>query len=68
MKTITVSVFSKETGEISRVISVPESWIAANVPEGFDYKRGRFDKRRQRVDLETGEVVEIERSLDQSRM
>lgn len=56
MKTITL--FDQQTGEIKRVLTLPEKAIAANVPDSCGFKVGRFDKFSQRVDIATGDVIE----------
>ncbi len=59
MKTVTL--FDERTGLFGRVLMMPDHAIAANVPDGFGFKEGRFDKHSQRVDVETGEVIAYER-------
>lgn len=56
----TVTLYSLSTGEFGRVLSCPGKALERNVPAGQAYKLGRFDKFSQRVDLETGEVVDYQ--------
>jgi hypothetical protein len=56
MKTITL--FDLGTGQLKRVLTLPDHAIERNVPEGLGVIQGRFDPLSQRVDLTTGAVVD----------
>ena len=51
--------FDTATGELlGRTFSGPESALAANTPPGAQPIEGAFDHRSQRVDLDTGHVID----------
>jgi hypothetical protein len=57
----TLTVFDLETGDFSRSLSIPKSADPlAQIRAGEGFKLGRFDKRSQRVDLTTGDVVDYQ--------
>jgi hypothetical protein len=58
MKTITL--FDKSSGALGRVLTLPESAIERNVPAGFGYLFGSFDRTTHRVNVTTGQVVHDE--------
>ncbi|HEY5566556.1 MAG TPA: hypothetical protein VIM81_04845 [Gammaproteobacteria bacterium] len=57
MKTITV--YDPKTGELGRVLSLPERALERHTT-GASYLIGRYDRRRQRVDVTAGCVVDDE--------
>jgi hypothetical protein len=56
----TITLFDQSTGEFRRVLTIPDRAVAANVPRGFGFKEGRFDRLSQRVDLDSGQVVDVQ--------
>lgn len=54
----TYSFYRLDDGLFTGVVaSIPERSLAAHLRDGIGAKRGRYDCRRQRVDVRTGEIV-----------
>jgi hypothetical protein len=55
----TYSLYDSATGVFTgQTLTLPEAMLKANVPPGLAAMEGAFNEHGQRVDLETGEVVE----------
>jgi hypothetical protein len=53
------SVYDPNTGMFTgRTISCSAKWLELNTPQGFATIEGRYDELSQRVDVETGEVID----------
>jgi len=58
----TWSFYDQETGDISgkRFRAINDRVLAANTPTGFTAIEGAFDRLSQRVDVETGKVIDYQ--------
>lgn len=59
MKTITL--YELATGNLGKVLVLPDDKaVGRNVPDGYDYVIGRFDRLSQKIDLVSGAVVDYQ--------
>lgn len=63
----TISIYSLETGLFTgHAVSGPVEFLPSQIPDGMGGKLGRYDHLSQKVDLETGEVVDYQPSAPES--